>query len=212
MITLWGRDTSLNVQKPMWALLELGIDFDRIDAGGAFGKLDTAEYGSINPNRRVPTLIDGDLVMWESNACTRYLAARYGAGTLWPEDPSARAHADMWMDWQQTVLIPAFQPIFNELVRVPSAKRNMDMVAAKAKEVGAAMAVLETWLDGRDYILGAAPSMGDIPVGASLYRYFDLPIDRPDLPRVEAYFARLKERQAYRDSAMISYEPLKVKE
>lgn len=210
MIVLWGRDTSLNVQKPMWAMYELGVEFKRIDAGGAYGKLDTAEYGAMNPNRRVPTLIDGELVMWESNACTRYIAARYGAGILWPEDPAARAHADMWMDWQQTMYLPAFQPVFNELVRVPRAKRDMDMVAAKAKECGALMGMLDAWLEGRDYIAGDALCMGDIPVGASLYRYFDLPIERPSLPRVAAYYARLQARQAYRDSAMISYEPLKV--
>lgn len=212
MLTLWGRDTSLNVQKPLWALLELNVPFERIDAGGAYGKLDTPEYKALNPNGVVPTLVDGDVVVWESNAVTRYICAKWGKGSLWADDPGQRATQDMWMDWQQTTFNPAFQPVFVELVRVPTAKRDMEKVAGFAKKAGALLGQLESWLDGRDFISGKALGMGDIPVGASLYRYFELPIERPSLPRVEAYYARLQERQAYRDGAMISYEPLRVKE
>lgn len=212
MLTLWGRDTSLNVQKPLWALLEVGVPFKRVDAGGAFGGIDTPDYLSLNPNGRVPTLVDGETVVWESNAVTRYVCAKWGQGTLWSDDPGVRARADMWMDWQQTVLGPTFLPIFVELIRVPSAKRNMDMVARQTKATGEVLGLLDRWLDGRDYIGGKALDMGDIPVGATLYRYFELPIERPKLPNVEAYYARLQERKAYRDGAMISFEPLRVKE
>ena len=104
MLRIWGRTSSINVQKVMWAVGELGRAHERIDAGGAFGGLDSDEYGLRNPNRRVPTIDDDGVAMWESNACVRYLAARYDAGGLWPEDPAARARADMWMDWQQTTL------------------------------------------------------------------------------------------------------------
>ena len=212
MLTLWGRDTSLNVQKPLWALLELNVPFERIDAGGAFGKLDTPEYKALNPNAVVPTLVDGDVVVWESNAVTRYICAKWGKGSLWADDPGLRAQQDMWMDWQQTTFNPAFQPVFVELVRVPTAKRDMDKVATFAKKAGALLGLLENWLDGRDFISGKSLGMGDIPLGASLYRYFELPIERPSLPKVEAYYTRLRERAAYREGAMISFEPLRVKE
>ena len=94
MLRIWGRTNSINVQKVMWAVGELGLAHERIDAGGAFGGLDTAEYGAMNPNRKVPTIDDDGEVLWESNACVRYLAARYGAGSLWAEDPAERARAD----------------------------------------------------------------------------------------------------------------------
>src|SRR3712207_3006566 len=93
MLRVWGRTNSINVQKVMWTVTELGLEHERIDAGGAFGGLDTAAYWALNPNRRIPTVEDdgGGVVVWESNAIVRYLAARYGAGSLWPEDPAARA-------------------------------------------------------------------------------------------------------------------------
>ena len=210
MLILWGRNTSLNVQKPLWALLELNVEFKRIDAGGAFGQLDSQDYGAMNPNRRIPTLIDGDVVVWESNAVTRYICAKWGQGTLWSDDPGERARADMWMDWQQTTYMAAFIPLFNELVRVPPSKRNPDLIARQAKASVEAMTLVDRWLDGRDYIAGRRLSMGDIPVGASLYRFFELPFERPPLPNLETYFARLKERGAYQASAMTSFAPLMV--
>ena len=85
MLRVWGRNASINVQKVMWAIGELGLEHERIDAGGAFGHLDTEAYGTLNPNRRIPTLQDGSLVLWESNVVVRYLASKYGAGGLWPE-------------------------------------------------------------------------------------------------------------------------------
>ena len=112
MVTVWGRRNSLNVQKAVWALDEAGVPFERLDAGGEFGLLDTESYGRLNPNRRIPTLIDGDTVVWESNAVTRYVAAKWSDGDLWPADPAARALADMWMDWVQTTVIGPLIPVF----------------------------------------------------------------------------------------------------
>src|SRR5690606_22701182 len=119
MLTVWGRTNSINVQKVMWTVGELGLEHERIDAGGAFGGLDTAEYGRMNPNRRIPVLQDGELGLWESNAIVRYLAARYGAGTLWAEDPAQRSEADRWMDWMVTTLLPDMTVVFWQLVRTP---------------------------------------------------------------------------------------------
>lgn len=212
MLTLWGRDTSFNVQKVIWALLELDIAFTRIDAGTVHGRLDTPEFGALNPNRRIPVLVDGDTVLWESNTIIRYIAAKWGQGQLWPENPAIRAQADMWMDWQQTVFQSAFQPVFYESVVLPQARRDPDRLARHLRLAGEAALVLETWLRDRDYIAGAAFSMGDIPIGTAIFRYFDLPLDRPALPRLEAYFDRLRARQPYRNSAMMSYEPLRARE
>ncbi len=135
MLRVWGRTNSINVQKVMWAVGELGLAHERVDAGGEFGGLDTAAYGAMNPNRMIPVVDDGGTVVWESNAVVRYLAARYGAGGLWPEDPGARSLADRWMDWQLSTAQPAMGPVFINLVRTPPERRDHAAVAAGAERL-----------------------------------------------------------------------------
>jgi len=203
MITLWGRANSANVQKPLWALDELNVPFERIDAGGAFGKLDTPEYRKLNPNMRVPTLIDGDLVVWESNAVTRYLAARYGEGALYPTSPVRRAMADMWMDWEASTVAPAIRPVFWGLIRTPEAERDMAAIDAAAAELGEIFSRLDAHLADKAYVGGDAFTMGDIPVGVMAYRYFSLDIHRPNQPNLAAWYERLRSRPAYAKYIMI---------
>ncbi len=203
MLRVWGRTNSINVQKVMWAVGELGLAHQRVDAGGAFGGLDSDEYGERNPNRRVPTIEDDGLVMWESNACVRYLAARYDAGGLWPEEPVARARADMWMDWQQTTLLADMIVVFWGLIRTPEAKRDHGAIDAAVTRLGGTWRVLEAQLAGRRFVGGDRLTIGDIPVGASCYRYFGLPIERPSLPNLEAWYERLKQRPAFREHVML---------
>lgn len=203
MLKIWGRNNSVNVQKAMWTVGELGLDHERIDVGGAFGGLDTPEYGAMNPNRRIPVLEDGGTVLWESNAIVRYLAARYGSGSLWAEDPGIRAQADIWMDWMVTTLLPEMHPVFWGLIRTPEAERDMDHINAAAKRTGETFKLLDAHLADRKFVTGGALTMGDIPVGAACYRYHELPIDRPDLPNVAAWYARLQEREAFRQHVMI---------
>ena len=203
MLRVWGRTNSINVQKVMWAVGELGLEHERIDAGGAFGGLDTDAYGRLNPNRKVPTVQDGELVMWESNACVRYLAARHGSGRLWPEDPAQRAVADMWMDWQQTTLLPDMFVVFWGLIRTPEDKRDNAAIEAAANRLGTIWAMLDDCLAGRTFVGGEAFTMGDIPVGAACYRYYGLPIERPRLANVERWYERLKERAPFREHVML---------
>ena len=143
MVTVWGRRNSLNVQKAVWALDEAGVPFERLDAGGEFGLLDTESYGRLNPNRRIPTLIDGDTVVWESNAVTRYVAAKWSDGDLWPADPAVRALADMWMDWVQTTVIGPLIPVFVGLVRTPPDRRDMNLISEMANECGHVFQILD---------------------------------------------------------------------
>jgi glutathione S-transferase len=203
MLRIWGRNNSINVQKVMWAVGELGLEHERIDAGGAFGVLDTPAYGRLNPNRRVPTVEDGDVVVWESNACVRYLAARYGAGTLWPEDAGRRARADMWMAWQASSLLPDMTVVFWGLIRTPEAERDHAKIEAAAKRLGTTWRILDEHLASRRFVAGDALTIGDIPVGAACYRYFELPIERPRLPNLEAWYGRLRERAPFREQVML---------
>ena len=203
MLTIWGRNNSINVQKAMWAVGELGLDHRRIDVGGAFGGLDQSDYAAKNPNRRIPTLEDDGLVVWESNAIVRYLAGQHGAGTLWPEDPATRAIADQWMDWQQTTLLADMFVVFWGLVRTPAGERDMAAIEASAANLAGLWRRLEDHLQDRDYVCGQAFTMGDIPVGAACYRYHELAIDRPELPAIAAWYDRLQARPPYREHVMI---------
>ena len=203
MVTVWGRRNSLNVQKAVWALDEAGVPFERLDAGLEFGLLDTESYGRLNPNRRIPTLIDGDTVVWESNAVTRYVAAKWSDGDLWPADPAARALADMWMDWVQTTVIGPLIPVFWGLVRTPPDRRDMSLISEKANECGHVFQILDAALAHRDYVGGDRFTMGDIPIGAATWRYLNLPIERPELLHIHDWMDRLEKRPAFEKNVML---------
>jgi glutathione S-transferase len=203
MLRIWGRVNSINVQKVMWAVGELDLAHERIDAGGQFGKLDTPDYGRLNPNRLVPVVEDGETVVWESHSCVRYLAARYDEGGLWPEDPGARSLADRWMDWKFTTIIPRLTPIFWGLIRTPEDQRDMAVIENAVAELARHWPALDGHLADRPFVAGERLTMGDIPVGAAYYRYRHLPIERPDLPNLEAWYERLAERAPYRTHVML---------
>lgn len=198
MLKIWGRANSINVQKVLWCAEELGLPYQRIDAGMEYGVVNTAEYRKLNPNGLVPTLEDGNLVLWESNAIVRYLAARYGAGSLWPTDPAVRADSDKWMDWQVSTLWTRLRPVFWGLIRTPPEKRNAQEIETAYQKTREAFAILDQALAGRQYVAGDAFTMGDIALGVAAQRWFNLPVERPAAPNLEAWYQRLKERPAFR--------------
>jgi glutathione S-transferase len=203
MLKLWGRINSINVQKVLWALDEMKVPYERVDAGLNHGVVNEPFYRKMNPNGRVPTIDDDGFILWESNAIVRYLSARHGAGTLWPEDLRQRSDADRWMDWATSTVAPALTPVFWGLIRTPPEKRNMALIEAEAEKAAQAFQSLEQSLEGRDYVAGKSFTMGDIPLGAFVYRWYALDVKRPALARVEAYYGRLQQRPAYRKHVML---------
>lgn len=202
MLRILGRNTSSNVQKTLWAAGELGLEFEREDIGGPFGGNDKPEYLALNPNGYVPTLIDGDYTLWESNSITRYLAATYGAGTLWPIDPRVRGSAERWMDWQIATLSPTMVTVFRGLVRTPPEDRDMALIAQARDRTARLFAMLDAALAGSEYVAGDAFTVGDIPVGIAAYRWYHLDIEREDFRNLERWYRRLTERPAYREHIM----------
>lgn len=203
MLVIWGRDNSVNVQKPLWCLEELGLPYERRDAGGVFGIVDTPEYRKLNPNGLVPTMVEDDgFVLWESNAIVRYLAAKHAPGTLWPTDLRVRAEADRWMDWQNMAYWPAIRPLFWNLVRTPAADRDPAAMEASRLQTIEITQMLEAHLADRAYVAGDAFTMGDIPIGCGVWRWFALPIERPGFPHVQRWFDRLAQRPAFVKAVM----------
>lgn len=212
MITVYGRATSMNVQYVMWALAELGLAHERLDYGGAFGRTDTDEYGRLNPNRLVPTLVDSDLTLWESAAIVRYLGARYGEEAFWPSDPAQRASLDMWAEWIKTAFSHALlMDLFVPLVRVRETDRDPAAIAAGAERMKPLAAMLDRRLAGAPYLGGEEISFADIMVGTPLYRYYTMEFARTPTPHLDTYYERLTQRSAFRDHVMVSYESLRAK-
>lgn len=209
MLKLYGRGTSDSVQKVLWMLGETHQPFEHIQLGGSFGGLDDPEYRKLNPHGWIPTLDDGGVVVWESNAIIRYLAAKYCRDSLWSEDPAKRAYADEWMCSAQTTLYPDFNRLFWLTVRTPVDKQDRAKIQATNDRLNGYYHLLDAQLSKHGFVAADYLTMADIPTGATLFRYFNMPILRPDLPNVERWYGCLREREAYRKYVMVSFEELR---
>lgn len=203
MLKIWGRTNSVNVKKALWCAEELGLRYERLDAGREHGVVDTPEYRKLNPNGLVPTIEDDGFVHWESHAIVRYLAAKHGAGTLWPDDLRVRAEADRWMDWVVSRLNPTMRTAFWGLVRTPAAERDAKAIAESVARSGELLAMADAALAQRPCIAGKSFTIGDIPLGCHVYNWMLLPIERRPLPHLEAWYQRLTRRAAYRKIVML---------
>lgn len=211
-IAVWGRKSSANVQKVLWVLEEVGQPFNRIDAGGKFGGLDTDDYRAMNPNQLVPVMRDGDLVLWESSAIVRYVAATYGEATLWPKDPKARALSDQWSDWANSTFQPAWIGVFGVIVRTPPSQLDPEKVKAAVAAATPKFAMLDAQLAKTPFVGGESFTYADILTGVSLYRWTTLEFEQPVFPHVDAWHERLKQRSGFNNWACQSYEELRAKD
>ena len=196
MLKIWGRMSSINVKKVVWTAQELGLDFQRTEAGGLFGVVKTPEYMQMNPNSLVPVIEDDDYVLWESNVIIRYLCARYSSGQMYPTDLRERFDAERWMDWQQTTLNPVSRPGFWQLVRTPPEQRNPAVIAESNAAVEALMFTLDMHLAHRKFMVGERFTVADIPLACEVHRWFGLPQPRQSRPHIERWYASLRARQA----------------
>lgn len=199
MITIWGRNTSSNVQKVLWLCDEIGLPYERKDVGGPFGGLDTPQFLALNPNKTIPAIEDGGVVVWESHAVLRYLATKYGkTDALYPQDPVARSHVERWLDWHLGTVNPVLVPVFVGLYRTPAAQRNEAEIAQNIARLTAVMESLEQQIAGRSFIAGDQLTIADIAFGNSVWRWFAFPIKRPSMPNLEAWQARVMTRPGHR--------------
>ncbi len=197
MLTLWGRANSSNVMKVIWLLEELGLPYERIDAGGNFGRTTTPEYRAMNPTGLVPTLVDGDFTLWESNAILRYICDAYAPESpFWPRAPRARANIDRWMDFLFTLGRPQ-TVVFWGLVRTPPERRDNAAIETAISEAGRLWAILDAELAHHPFLAGDTLTLADMAYGPHLHRWFWFPIERPDAPHLRAWYERLLARPAY---------------
>lgn len=202
MIRVWGRRSSTNVQKVLWCIDELGAAHEHMDMVHGHAKRDPA-YLAMNPNGLVPTIEEDGFVLWESNACVRYIAAKFGAGTLWPADLRRRADADRWMDWAATSLAAPSWTIFLGLVLTKPEQRDVAAIAAATRKLNELWAIVDKVLATRPFVAGDQLTVGDIPMGIAAYRWFTIPVERDRHPNFEACYARLTERPAFKKNVML---------
>jgi len=201
MIRIWGRTNSVNVKKVLWCLDELGLAYERTDAGLQYGVVNTPEYRKMNPNGLVPTMDEDGFILWESHSIVRYLADKYGKGVLRPMDLEPRSIANQWMDWAFSFQ-GSVRDAFWNLIRTPPEKRDAAAIERSRVKSGEMAGILDAALASRMYVAGAF-SMGDIPIGCEVQRWIRLPMDRPKLPNLEAWFERLCARPAFRKNVDI---------
>lgn len=197
-LTLWGHPRSINVQKVLWALDELGLSYERIDAGGQFGRNKEPDYLALNPTGLIPTLVDQGHALWESNAILRYLYAAYGKAPQQPASALERARADQFSEWYNSTLWAHVRPLVVQLVRTPEDKRDRALIESAQKATFAAVTLLDRELSTRAYVAGDEFTWGDIPVGSALQRWYNLPLKRPEHKALDAYYTRIKERPAFK--------------
>ncbi len=198
MLKIWGRASSSNVQKVLWCCAELDIPFERIDVGGPFGGNRDPEYLGMNPNGLVPTVKDGDLIMWESNTICRYLATAHNGERLYPRDPAARTHVERWMDWQLAVIGPPMGQLLFGLVRSTPETRDHRVIETARRRAASAWTIVEDELKDQPYLAGAELSLAEIVLGTQIYRWFAFAVERPDLPNLRAWHDRLHQRPGFK--------------
>lgn len=191
---IWGRANSINVQKVMWCAAEVGLAVERRDAGGPFGLPEG--YADKNPTGRVPAFEDDEVTLWESNTIVRYLAHRHGSD-LYPTAPAQRATAERLMDFQLDRFALPMRTLFQGLVRQAPAQRDEAAIEAASLEVAALWPIVDAALARTSYLAGDALTVADIPLGAYAQRWYALAIERPALPRLEGWLARLRERPGF---------------
>ena len=202
---LYGRATSANVQKVMWIFHELDTDYERVDAGGPFGQLDTPAYIAMNPNQLVPTLVDGDLKLWESHAIIRYVAATYGGGRLWVADPARRAMVDQWTDWAGSTYQPGWLGVFMQAYLMKEDYRSADAIAAALTKAERLFGIMDRTLQKTPWLAGEDFSYADIVCGVAMHRWTTIDIDRKAHDGVQAWLGRLRERPAFNEIVCTSF-------
>lgn len=207
-LTVWGRRSSFNVQKVLWTLDEIGLQYEHRDAGGSFGGLDNPEFQAMNPHGLVPVIQDEEGSVWESNAIVRYICTKHSRGNLWMDDPFAQSKADRWIDWAATTLQPSFMRLFWGYYRTPEAQRDLRDNQLAISSCQKHFRALDAHLAGNEFLAGNRFSAADIPAGTALYRYFGMGLCVEEPPNVMAWFNRLKDRQAFRQHILVPFDDL----
>lgn len=195
-----GRASSINVRKVLWTADEAGLAYGHEPQWGTpDAPLTSPAFLALNPGALVPVVVDGDLVLTESNTICRYLAARVGRADLLPADPAGRAKVEQWMDFQATELNASWRAAFMGLVRKHEDFQDGAAIKDSAARWNAMMRLIDERLEETNaYVAGDDFTLADIVLGLSAHRWRMTPIAHADLSAVRAWLARLDARPAFK--------------
>lgn len=203
MITVYGRANSSNVRKVLWLLDELGVTFDRLDYGRGYQSTRTPEFLALNPNGLVPTIVDGDTVIWESHAILRYLAARYGPDSWYPAELGRRAIVEQWLDWQIAHVQGPMRDLFFGLHLDAAPENAPERIAKAAETTNQLFGILDQQLQKTGaYVAGAEPTIADCALGMMVHRWYALDVPRADLNAIKRYHDLLSTRPAFQKAIL----------
>ena len=209
MIELWGRKNAYNVQKVLWTLAELQLDYEHYDVGSNPDDLETVEFLALNPHARIPLLSYERQTIWESNTITRFLTALHSPGNLWPESAFDRSCAERWMDWELSKLQNDFIDLFWGFYRTPEALRDLKIIDQSKDKCEAHLQQLELQLTSSLYLAGDLFTMADITCGSFLYRYQNMGLELSLPNQVKQWYLRLSKREAFIQVIMVPFDELK---
>jgi glutathione S-transferase len=199
MLKIHGYAGSINVRKVLWTCVELGLPFERIDWGGGTRPVSDPEFLKLNPVGMIPVLEDAGQFFWESNSIVRYLASREGRHDLLPAAPAERAQVEKWMDWQVSDFNNSWRYVFQATVRKNPSFQDEKQIAASWQQFCTMVRMLDNELARTGaYITGPHFTCADICIGLSVHRWKSIPMERPDLPQMDRYYALLCEREGFR--------------
>lgn len=209
MLKIWGRASAYNVQKVLWFIDELGINYEHIDIGSVIGELESEEFLAMNPHGRIPVIQDNNLYVWESNTIIRYLAATFGKDSYWVADSAERTLVDRWVDWELASSQPDFISFFWAYYRTPEYKRDIVKIEYYKKRCEKNFSILNSQLLINRYVAGSEFSIADIALGTALFRYFNMDIEVVVLPNIYNWYQRLCDRSAFQKNICIPFGDLK---
>lgn len=209
MLKIWGRANAYNVQKVLWFIDELALDFEHIDIGSQIGELERDSFRAMNPHGRIPIIRDDADYIWESNSILRYLAAAYGKAHYWSESPLERSFVERWMDWELATLQPNFLALFWGFFRTPEPQRDQRKIAHSIARCEKNLALLDKHLEQNSYLSGEFFTLSDVTIGTSFYRYFNMGIEAPTFSHINRWYQQLANRPAYQRNIMVSFDELK---
>ena len=200
MLTVYGRQSSANVQKVHWILAEGNIEFNSINIGGKYGGHTSQEFIKLNPNSTIPVLKDNDFIIYESNSIIRYISEKFNL--FKSENSKEKALINQWIDWSSLVFGLQCATYTAHNMLLPVEERNPSIASETKVKILKSFEILDNQLGKNTFIINEKLSLADIPIGCWLHRCVILDLNFSQFKSLENWYKKLKESNAYQSAVI----------